>query len=654
MTICLVMIVRNEEERLHRLFDSVHHIIDFYCICDTGSTDNTIHVISNYFKKKRIKGKIYQHPFQNFEYNRNWILEKSSRTCDFLLLLDADMVLRIGEGFDKSYFKEDCYYQVFQGNDDFSYLNTRIIPNHKNIKYIGVTHEFICIPPAFTKKIVEREILFIHDIGDGGSKENKFKRDIELLKTSLEKNKNNSRNIFYLANSFYDAKQYLEAIKFYQKRLAMKGWSEELWFSCYRLGHIYNNFKKSKEAIHFYLEAITYNPYRVENIYEIVKLYRQEEKYNIAYAFYKMALDMISPDISKYEQSLFLYNSIYNYQLDYEYTILAYYNNINNIQKPFINILNFTESLTNNLLMNYKFYDNLCSSTSTLDFSEVLHLDIGTFYSSSSCIIEDGEKYLLLVRYVNYKINPDGKYSNCTSIISIYKLLTLDSQFKILDSILLQVPKKTNCNLTYIGDEDVRLFRYNNKIISIGTTFLYHPNTIQITVGTGSLIGNKLLQLVPVKSTSFSLGICEKNWVYCLYQQTPHIIYKWFPLQLCSLYGNNLNIAKVIETPGYFQLFRGSSCGYIYLDEIWFITHCVSHETPREYYHAFVVFDLEMNLKHYTPPLKFSSKPIEYVLSIIVKEKTIIVPYSLMDGMTKIGFYDKDYISSFFYDECKN
>ena len=58
--------------------------------------------------------KIYQHPFKNFEYNRNWILEKSSGTGDFLLLLDADMVVRTGEGFDKTYFEKGCYYQVFQ------------------------------------------------------------------------------------------------------------------------------------------------------------------------------------------------------------------------------------------------------------------------------------------------------------------------------------------------------------------------------------------------------------------------------------------------------------------------------------------------------------------------------------------------------------
>jgi tetratricopeptide (TPR) repeat protein len=648
------MIVKNEEGRLHRLFDSIYTMIDSYCICDTGSTDNTIRVICNYFKNKNIKGKVYQHPFKNFEYNRNWILKKSLDFSDFVLLLDADMIVSISEGFDKSYFEKDCYYQLYQGNDDFSYLNTRIIPSHENIKYVGVTHEFVCIPPGFTKKIIDRNVLFINDIGDGGSKDNKFKRDIELLKNSLIENKNNSRDVFYLANSLYDAKQYFEAIKYYQKRLVMKGWSEEIWFSYYRLGMIYNSFKKSKEAIYFWLEAVAYNPFRVENIYEIVKLYRNEEKHNIAYSFYKMALTMISSDISKYEQCLFLFNSVYNYQLDYEYTILAYYNNIINIQKPFVNILNFTETFTKNLLNNYKFYDNYCCSKSTLDFSETLHLGIGTFYSSSSCIIEDGEKYLLLVRYVNYKINPDGKYSNCTNIISVYKLLTLDFEFNIMESILLNVPKKINSQFTYVGDEDIRLFRHKEEIISIGTTFVYHPNTIKITVGTGRFIENNLLKLQPVKSTSFSLGECEKNWVFCLYQQSPHIIYKWFPLQLCSFHGNTIKIVKVIETPGYFQIFRGSFCGYIYKDEIWFVTHCVSYETPREYYHMFVVFDLDMNLKHYTPPLKLTSKPIEYVLSIIVQENTIIVPYSLMDGMTKIGLYDKEYISSFFYNESKN
>ena len=48
-TICLNMIVKNESKIITRLFDSVIDIIDTYVICDTGSTDDTIHIINSYF-----------------------------------------------------------------------------------------------------------------------------------------------------------------------------------------------------------------------------------------------------------------------------------------------------------------------------------------------------------------------------------------------------------------------------------------------------------------------------------------------------------------------------------------------------------------------------------------------------------------------------
>jgi glycosyltransferase involved in cell wall biosynthesis len=51
-SLCLNMIVKNESKIITRLFDSVLSIIDCYCICDTGSTDNTVEIITTYFKKK--------------------------------------------------------------------------------------------------------------------------------------------------------------------------------------------------------------------------------------------------------------------------------------------------------------------------------------------------------------------------------------------------------------------------------------------------------------------------------------------------------------------------------------------------------------------------------------------------------------------------
>ena len=77
-TLCLNMIVKNESKIIKRLFDSIVNIIDSYCICDTGSTDDTIDIIKTYFAQKNIPGLIVSEPFKNFCHNRNLRRDVSS------------------------------------------------------------------------------------------------------------------------------------------------------------------------------------------------------------------------------------------------------------------------------------------------------------------------------------------------------------------------------------------------------------------------------------------------------------------------------------------------------------------------------------------------------------------------------------------------
>lgn len=49
VSLCLNMIVRNESKIITRLLNSVLPIIDTYLICDTGSTDDTISIIKDFF-----------------------------------------------------------------------------------------------------------------------------------------------------------------------------------------------------------------------------------------------------------------------------------------------------------------------------------------------------------------------------------------------------------------------------------------------------------------------------------------------------------------------------------------------------------------------------------------------------------------------------
>ena len=164
-TICLNMIVKNESRIIKRLLDSVANIIDTYCICDTGSTDNTKEIITEFFNEHNIKGKIVEEPFKDFCYNRNFAMTEAIGMSDYLLLLDADMILQIGNNFNKESLVNIDTANIFQGTEDFYYQNLRICRNEGKCKYIGVTHEYIDVPNNYINRTeILRDKLFILDI----------------------------------------------------------------------------------------------------------------------------------------------------------------------------------------------------------------------------------------------------------------------------------------------------------------------------------------------------------------------------------------------------------------------------------------------------------------------------------------------------------
>ena len=73
---------------------------------------------------------------------------------------------------------------------------------------------------------------------------------------------------------------------------------------------------------------------------------------------------------------------------------------------------------------------------------------------------------------------------------------------------------------------------------------------------------------------------------------------------------NKLINLKSQNIPKIFSMARGSTNGFKYNNEIWFIIHIVHQNNgePRYYYHMFVKFDIDMNLLQYTSPFKFSDE----------------------------------------------
>ena len=748
-TICLNMIVKNESKIITRLFDSVLPIIDCYCICDTGSTDNTIEIITKYFLEKNIAGKIIQEPFQNFAYNRTFALDSATGMSDYLLLLDADMILQI-RNFDKSKLGVFDMYKILQGNDNFKYENVRLLKNDGLSKYIGVTHEYISskLPDKnVLNSFLSEDELFIFDIGDGGSKSDKFERDIRLLTKGLEEEPENiNRYTFYLANSYKCVNDSKKAIEYYKKVLNLDSWWQEKYISCLEIYRAYDKLGEKSKGIYYLIESYKYDQDRVECIYDLIVHYCCEKMNDVAMSFYNLIKKSFEQSNITYTGKLFIESMRYDFYLPYYmiivsdkiddrktgikmyeivfkkkpkmfeewwiknfiYNLQFFINHISleikdnfiklandyfkflsqngiklenlcsveilkkyediginidcilvkkNIKNKVIDILNTSidDNEISNILTNIKYYKNILISKNKIIFDNTITSNINNedikLFSSSSCLIKNNDNgYFMNIRYVNYYINSNGNYLNCDkNIITINKYVELDNDLKIKNEKLFELKFEDR---RYLGIEDVRIFTdiENKHLLFIGTGY-HKSNNLGIVSGMydiskSNLEGNEII-------TTFNNSSCEKNWVFVDYNNLTHIIYSWFPLKICKINKTNeLYLIDVIFMPNIFKRVRGSTCGFKYynknlkINELWFVTHIVSYENPRHYYHLIAVFDSSMKLLRYSTPFNFEGEPIEYCLSIIVEDNRVLMNYSTWDRTTRIMIYDKEYIDS--------
>lgn len=634
--LCLNMIVKNESKIIERLLTSVLPIIDTYCICDTGSTDNTKQIIREFMKKHKKPGIVFTEPFKNFGYNRTVALNRAEEWGEYALLLDADMKLVISPAFFNFKNVMDLEgYQVIQKNTELNYYNIRIAKTGIGVKCVSPTHEYYDFPQK--ARIAKLELIYIDDIGDGGAKADKFTRDIRLLKQGIEEEPNNSRYYFYLANSYKNVGKFNEAIEMYKKRIEHKGWIEEVFYSFFEIGNCYHAMNEHEKAVYYWLEAWNAYPKRSESIYEITKHYRIIAKHNLAQLYCDLGKQIPYPK----DDVLFIRNNVYEYLFEYEQSILSYYTKV---PLNYYSILKLIGKNYNkeNILSNYAFYTKRVKNFAkqTILLNDSVEKEIAgvkdNFVSSSPCIIPHKDGYMMNIRYVNYNIKPDGSYAfklDDGKIRTLNKVVYLNKEFKITQEHWFD--KVHDPNLRYQGVEDVKLFQHKNNLYFSGTV----ENKNKIGIGYGKCDFDKDM-LEPINLESPQDRFCEKNWVFFTNSDGEmKVIYEWFPLTIGDIDNNQLkNLKKDDNIPEFFKELRGSTNGFKIGDEIWFLCHMVHHSAPRNYYHIIVILNSKtLKVKKFSTLFKLDEEPIEYCLGMIVEPRQIIFSYSTMDRTTKIA-----------------
>jgi len=124
LPISVLIMTQNEEENIRYAIESVKDYFDQIIVTDSFSTDNTKKIVLEY---KEVE--FYEHNFEGWAEQRNWMLKNCNVRNEIVFFLDAD------EWIDKEFIEE--LRDIVNKNKDFSaiYLKVKYIFLNKWLKY---------------------------------------------------------------------------------------------------------------------------------------------------------------------------------------------------------------------------------------------------------------------------------------------------------------------------------------------------------------------------------------------------------------------------------------------------------------------------------------------------------------------------------------
>lgn len=323
--VVLTQIVKNEAGVITPGLQSALPYITHYCICDTGSTDNTKKVITDFFAEHNIPGVIHNTAWKNFGHNRTLALQKSReyQPEGFSLVLDADDTL--GGELDPLFFEShrtsdvDGFYITIK-QTTIKYNRIQVFRNSKQWVYERSVHEYPELKNAKKEQIPDTLWMTSNRTGARNQDKDKYKRDAGLLMEDLQRIPNDPRTLFYLANSWRDYGDKERAKKYYRKRAELKaGWPQENYESYLNLIRLEDNWATRLELA---WKAIQIDSRRLEVPYTIMALAREQKRYDAQ--VFAMGISL-GNNRTIHSDFLFCADEVYKWRYDDELSVCAFY-----------------------------------------------------------------------------------------------------------------------------------------------------------------------------------------------------------------------------------------------------------------------------------------------------------------------------------------
>lgn len=307
-----VLIAKNEASQIERCLSSAADAgIEVVTLLDTGSSDNTVELAESMAKGLGLDLRVHRTEFRNFGQARTEAFALARGTASWLAALDCDMSITIESGYVPDPATDALMVEL--GSADFNYRLPLALNGSLPWKSVGAVHEYTTLPDrAYVGVPTDKVRVTMH--GDDRSSAEKSRWHAEMLEASLAEHPDNARDVFYLANTYWDLHD-PRALAMYERRMKMGGYVEEAWYSMYRYALLLPTWPAQMQAL---IKAWEFRPQRLEPLYELIKGLNAIGQHHLAYR-------LSTTPIIQTKDLLFVHTSVWRWGMDFERSIAAFY-----------------------------------------------------------------------------------------------------------------------------------------------------------------------------------------------------------------------------------------------------------------------------------------------------------------------------------------
>jgi hypothetical protein len=392
----------------------------------------------------------------------------------------------------------------------------------------------------------------------------------------------------------------------------------EEWYIQYLIMHL-NLAKGIKEQVIFHgLRCYEMKPNRLEALYHVIKLCREQSWCELGYNFATIARQIKLPESSEF----MVEREIYDYLLDYEISICAFYaGQLDDGLKTSSHLLLKHTPLRHSILSNLKFYIR--------PLTDIVHHELSSErkpHGWNACnpgICENKGEIVINVRLVNS--GGDWLHLNAAfgspPVSAEHPVRTMNIRTTWPE----QKWQEWDCKHELpkfggwvLGLEDLRIFSFHDKVWFLATAREFSP-TLQCEM----ILGNNSHAVRLISPVSETRN--EKNWLPFIYEDRMLIVYDYNPFTILEITNPESGKYTIVSQHHYdldLSSFRGSAPPALFQESYYWIIHEVGGESNdrRVYTHRIIKMNKsDFRITHISLPFTMQgTNNIEYVSGLMI------------------------------------